>query len=622
MSKNPLNILFQIIFFDLLSKVFLETICDSNFNNNPICEECIIELNNYSKCKYKDLYCILTKGKNIYSQCKLLFSRDLRKNIDNNIICGEKDFIFTNNNYTETIFQLKEETLNNFNDIELLHCDYDLKVNNLNHSSTNKINITISFENTDNNKNNFNFFFFLLKNNIFNPDNLITKDIFFSSSKTITLEYFQNISLYLDINIPKNYIIPKFSIKIDYINFENEDGEEIEMAKEDMYPLYLTLYIAVPLLILLIALIIYLCCKKQDTGILGGEIRVIGFVNMDNEIQEENENNKSKSQKLIENKKKLMILFKTILGAQEYTKTQKKMDCPKCTICYDDFELNNSVVSITPCQHIFHYRCLHNWLNKNAIHNLKCPNCNFDLMSIDINQLRQKMQNNSLKREGSVNENLLSNNNIKNTSNNNCINLNSNINDSTNKNNTNERPITITHISLNYNLTSNKKTKDNESGNYSDSEENEQNDSNENENKNDNIYSSQNRLNDEDNEEDKKRNNLFKNRKNRNEIEIAIESNNNSDVINDNNMEIKTIIHKRKKRIIISPNESKDDNDENIDKININNENVVNNNKLNSNKTSSVEFDIINNNNNTNQKKEGYKTLNQDIVSSSRRVLH
>ena len=52
------------------------------------------------------------------------------------------------------------------------------------------------------------------------------------------------------------------------------------MAKEDMYPLYLTLYIAVPLLILLIALIIYLCCKKQDTGILGGEIRVIGFVKM------------------------------------------------------------------------------------------------------------------------------------------------------------------------------------------------------------------------------------------------------------------------------------------------------------------------------------------------------
>ena len=37
----------------------------------------------------------------------------------------------------------------------------------------------------------------------------------------------------------------------------------------------------------------------------------------------------------------------------------------------------------------------------------------------------------------------------------------------------------------------------------------------------------------------------------------------------DDNTEIKTIIHKIKKRIIISPNESKDDdNDENINKIN------------------------------------------------------
>ena len=622
MPKKKLSLFFCLIFFDLLSKAFQETICDFNFNDYPICEECFIESNDYSKCKYKDLYCILTKEKNIYSQCKSLFSRDLRKNIDNNILCDEKNIIFTTNNYTKTIFQLKEENLNNFNDIELLHCDYDLKINNINASSTNKINITIFYENTNSNsQNNFNFFFFLLKNNIFNSDNLITKEIFFSSSKSITLEYFQNISLFLDINIPKNGAIPKFSIKIDYINYDNEEGEEIEMAKEDMYPLYLTLYIAIPLLVLLIALIIYLCCKKQDTGILGGEIRVIGFVNMDNEIPEDNNSNKSKSQKLIENKKKLMILFKTILGAQEYTKSHNKIDCPKCTICYEDFEIYNSVVSITPCQHIFHYRCLHNWLNKNAINNPKCPNCNFDLMSVDINQLRQKMHNNSIKKENSTNENLISNSNLKNSSNNsnnNSINLNRNKKNYKVKNNNgnNPTPITITHISINYNLSSNKKTKDNESGNDSDSEENEHDDSNGNEIKIDNIYSSQNRLNDEnEEEEDKKGKNLFKNKKNKNKI---IESNSNSDIMNDDdNMEIKTIIHKRKKRIIISPNESKDDNDENINKININDENIINNNKILSNKKSLVEYDIINKNN-SNKKNEGYRNINQNIISSSR----
>ena len=621
MPIKQLSLFLYLIFFDLLSEVFPETICDYNLNNNTICEECLIESNDFSQCKYKDLYCVLTKEKNIYSQCKSLFSRDLRKNMDNNILCGEKNIIFATNNYTKTIFQLKEENLNNFNDIELLHCDYDLKINNINASSTNKINITIFYEKANsNNQNDFNFFFFLLKNNIFNADNLITKEIFFSSSKSITLEYFQNISLYLDISIPKNSAIPKFSINIDYINYDNEEGEEIEMAKEDMYPLYLTLYIAIPLLVLLIALIIYLCCKKQDTGLLGGEIRVMGFVNLDNEIQENNNSNKSKSQKIIENKKKLMILFKTILRAQEYTNSHNKIDCPKCTICYEDFEIYNSVVSITPCQHIFHYRCLHNWLNKNAVNNPKCPNCNFDLMSVDINQLRQKMHNNLSKKENSTNENLISNSNLKNSSNNsnnNSINLNrqKNYKVKNNNNSNNPTPITITHISINYNLSSNKKTKDNESGNDSDSEENEHDDSNGNEIKIDNIYSSQNRLNDENEEDKKKGKNLFKNKKKKNK---KIESNSNSDIMNDNdNMEIKTIIRKKKKRIIISPNESQDDNNENFNKININDENIIDNNKSLSIKKSSVEYDIINKSN-SNKKNEGYRNINQKIISSSR----
>ena len=163
---------------------------------------------------------------------------------------------------------------------------------------------------------------------------------------------------------------------------------------------------------------------------------------------------------------------------------------------------------------------VHNWLNKNSINNPKCPNCNFDLMSVDINQLRQKMHNNSIKKENSTNENLISNSNLKNSSNNsnnNSINLNRNKKNYKIKNNNsnNPTPITITHISINYNLSSNKKTKDNESGNDSDSEENEHDDSNGNEIKIGNIYSSQNRLNDEneEEEEDKKGKNLFKNKK-------------------------------------------------------------------------------------------------------------
>ena len=637
MVKNQIYTLFfnLIILINLIIYSYQENICDFN-GNNSICETCDIESKDYSECKYKNLYCILSKDKNNYLQCKNLYSRDLRNILDNSIACGKKEIIFTTNNYSQTIFQLKEENQNNSEDLKMFHCDYDLKLNNLSDSSTNKINITISLENIENvNNNNFNFFFFLLKNNIFNADNLITKEILLSKTKTITLEYFQNISLYLDINLPKNILLD-FSIKIDYFNIENEDGEEIEMEKEDMYPLYLTLYIAIPLLVLLMALIIYLCCKKQDTGILGGEIRVIGFADNANEIQEEPEDNKSKAYKLNENKKKLLILFKSILRPQEYTKTHKKIYSQKCTICYEDFELYISVVSITPCQHIFHYRCLNNWLNKNIM-NPKCPNCNLDLMSVDINKIKQKYQNTSqnisIKREESINENLLNKNNSKNINNNNINNIN-NINclvnfnkknntTSNNNNNNNKKPITISHISFNYNLSRNKKNKESDNENDDNSiEENDDDseDNDQNENDNGNIYTSQNCLNDDKNNDDK--NNIKKMKEN---------LDNNNNINNDKNMNLRTIIHKRKRRIIISNSDSKNESNENIEKNKANKigENIDNDNKSNSNNTYFIESDmsesktkVNSNQNTTSQKKEGYKPIDREIISSTRRALN
>ena len=620
------TLFFNIIIINIIIYSYQGNICDFN-GNISICETCDIESKDYSQCKYQNLYCILSKDKNNYSQCKYLYSRDLRNILDNRVSCGQKDIIFTTNNYSQTIFQLKEENQNNSEDLKMFHCDYDLKLNNLSDSSTNKINITISLENIENNNNNnFNFFFFLLKNNIFNGDNLITKEKLLSKTKTITLEYFQNISLYLDINLPKNILID-LSIKIDYFNIENEDGEEIEMEKEDMYPLYLTLYIAIPLLVLLMALIIYLCCKKQDTGILGGEIRVIGFADNANEIQEEPEDNKSKAYKLNENKKKLLILFKSILRPQEYTKTHKKIYSQKCTICYEDFELYISVVSITPCQHIFHYRCLNNWLNKNIL-NPKCPNCNLDLMSVDINKIKQKYQNNSqnisIKREESINENLLNKNNSKNSNNNvnninniNCL-VNFNKKNNITSNNNNKKPITISHISFNYNLSSNKKNKesDNENDNNSieenddDSEDNDQNESD-----NGNIYTSKNCLNDDKNNIKKMKENL----------------DNNNNINNDKNMDIRTIIHKRKRRIIISNSDTKNESNENIEKNKANKicENIDNDNKSNLNNTYFIESDmsesktkVNSNQNTTSQKREGYKPIDREIISSTRRTLN
>ena len=614
------KLLILIIFINLFSSSF-QNICNSN--DNTICESCDSEDNIYSSCKYENLYCALTKEKNIYSQCKKMYNKYLR-NDDN--ICGKKDIFFTANTQTNTILQINKDIINN-NNLDVIHCDYDLKINNLNDSSTNKLNITLTLENGYRNDN-FNFFFFLLKNNIFNSDNLVTKEKLISNKKSITLEYFQNISLYIDIkNIQKNYI-PELSIKIEYINAENEEGEEIEMEKEDMYSLYLTLYIAIPLLIMLVALIIYLCCKKQDTGLLGGEIRVIGFSN-DNETGEENEENKSKAHKLNENKKKLIVLFKTILSARKYEKTHNKIDCPRCTICYEDFEVSNSVVSITPCQHIFHYKCINNWLNQNIL-NPKCPNCNFDLMTIDISKLKNKPQNVlnklSVKRESSVNENLL--NKVNKDSKKSRHTLNNDINITRNRrrnyingySNNNRRTITISHMSFNYNLSGNsdnKKSKDcNANTNKrSNDEENEDEKESGKYDDNQNIYSSQNCLNEEDEKiENNNINNIYKMKKNNNSSKKSEDKTDNSCRISNENSE-RTIINKKNNKIemiknseIVNTEENESENKSNKEYDDITSINITDSKKSYNNESSS--------------KKEEYKTLSQDIKNSMKKPLN
>ena len=619
MVKNSyFKLLILIIFINLFSNSF-QNICNSN--DNIICESCDSEDNIYSSCKYENLYCALTKEKNIYSKCKKMYNKYLRNNDD---ICGKKDIFFTANTQTNTILQINQN-INNINNLDVIHCDYDLKINNLNDSSTNKLNITLTLENGYRNEN-FNFFFFLLKNNIFNSDNLVTKEKLISNKKSITLEYFQNISLYIDIkNIQKNYI-PELSIKIEYINAENEEGEEIEMEKEDMYSLYLTLYIAIPLLIMLVALIIYLCCKKQDTGLLGGEIRVIGFSN-DNENGEEDEENKTKAHKLNENKKKLIVLFKTILSARKYEKTHNKIDCPRCTICYEDFEVYNSVVSITPCQHIFHFKCLNNWLNQNIL-NPKCPNCNFDLMTIDISNLKNKPQNvlNKLpvKRESSVNENLL--NKVNKESKNNRHTLNNDINITRNRrrnyingyNNNNRRTIIISHMSFNYNLSGNsdsKKSKDNIVTKRNNDEENEDEKESGKYDDSHNIYSSQNCLNEEDEKiESNSINNIYKMKKNNNNNKKKEDKTDNSCNISNENSSERTIINKKSKKIEM-----------------VKNNGIINNTEESESK-SNKEYDDITSinitdskksyNNESSSKKEEYKTLSQDIKNSMKKPLN
>ena len=62
-----------------------------------------------------------------------------------------------------------------------------------------------------------------------------------------------------------------------------------------------------------------------------------------------------------------------------------------CSICLNKFN-EKSEVSITSCQHVFHYKCIHNWLYKN-IKSPKCPNCKYDILKDEDNSDKKKEKN-------------------------------------------------------------------------------------------------------------------------------------------------------------------------------------------------------------------------------------
>ena len=80
-----------------------------------------------------------------------------------------------------------------------------------------------------------------------------------------------------------------------------------------------------------------------------------------------------------EKRKKIEILLKTTLAPKKFIKQYGVKDGNKCTICLEDFKIKKSNVSVTTCQHVFHYKCLSNWLIQNVL-NPKCPNCNYNLI--------------------------------------------------------------------------------------------------------------------------------------------------------------------------------------------------------------------------------------------------
>ena len=169
------------------------------------------------------------------------------------------------------------------------------------------------------------------------------------------------------------------------------------------YKLYVTLLVGFIFLILIFAII---CCTTNYLNKRTREQLRLLRVQRDLEnFQQMNQLQVIKSgvdQDLLkkQNTEKLNKLFETILVEHPYKKEYNQYG-GGCSICLENFN-KKSKVSITPCSHVFHYKCIHEWLFKNILCP-KCPNCNNEVLNEqenknnNINKIIHKNNNNNNK---------------------------------------------------------------------------------------------------------------------------------------------------------------------------------------------------------------------------------
>ena len=79
-----------------------------------------------------------------------------------------------------------------------------------------------------------------------------------------------------------------------------------------------------------------------------------------------------------------ILTYEKYLGPKICKKEYQKHNTI-CTICLEKFKVDIDMVSLTPCFHLFHNKCLDIYFRKNI--NAKCPNCNFDIINHFRNQI-------------------------------------------------------------------------------------------------------------------------------------------------------------------------------------------------------------------------------------------
>ena len=211
----------------------------------------------------------------------------------------------------------------------------------------------------------------------------------------------------LDSSVSQLYIEVKFNdYSTSYKNLERYSvNKDIFNVKEIIFKLYfeqsfptlpfslvitekntnskMALYITIGIIILacvVCALSIYCLSKKVSENARLRQRALFAIAMAHQQGAEEVDDEDAKQEKLeMENNLKINFALKHALNWKKFKKELGLKDGNTCTICIEEFKENKSKVSVTPCKHVFHYKCLSNWLRKN-VKNPKCPNCNYNLI--------------------------------------------------------------------------------------------------------------------------------------------------------------------------------------------------------------------------------------------------
>ena len=344
------------------------------------CEKCWNNNKNYCSCSFFNAFCFNNTKIGYSYNSSFLFKYDYNEcissiNLDN--ICGNTNyfsdlnyksfvnfFSFNNPEYLNNNNILCHYTFTNDNEKKKEDLILEIEVNVMNQKNMNNI---------DNGKHLMLIFvqeFDSLTKNLYE----INLNEFEKKKYTIKIANYKYISIYLSLIKNSDYIEDNGMISM-YLGAKKDNSNSEKMKK------YKYSIIAICIIFIICAascFILYFVKYKRNRELI--RLRAITMANNLNEIVDPEEK-----------KHKLEKLFQTKLKRKNYLKKYNINETTACSICLEEFVENTSLVSITPCLHIFHYKCLKNWLfSENS--NCQCPYCNYDLLSNKKPTQRHKNQ--------------------------------------------------------------------------------------------------------------------------------------------------------------------------------------------------------------------------------------